>query len=161
MEKRYVPIKQMVFPGKNPDMKKVEDYLNAYLQKEYMVEETKDIIRIGSKFASEFCGSEYTKRLKGAILKTKANCATIIPELIRTAHHRRWDENKAEKHRNDACKGWYRYDVGFSLPVYDNLENQVGENLYEATLLARINDYGIYLYDVINIKKEASKPFES
>ena len=29
------------------------------------------------------------------------------------------------------------------------------------TLIARINDSGIYLHDMINIKKEDSKPFES
>jgi len=36
-----------------------------------------------------------------------------------------------------------------------------GINYYRGTMIARINDCGIYLHDIINIKKEDSKPFES
>ncbi len=156
-----IEIEKTVFSGKNPDMKMVEKYLKTALEQEYTVNETNDILRIGSKFASEYCGSVYTKKLRGALLKAKANAATIIPELIKTACNRRWIENKAEKHNTSANKGWYRYDVCFSIPIYDNNGNRVSENVYIATLVARINDTGIYLYDLINIKKEASKPFES
>ena len=55
--------------------------------------------------------------------------------------------------------GWYRYDVCFSLPVVFDGKKSV--NCYKGTLVARINDNGIYLHDVVNIKKEDSKPFES
>ena len=61
----------------------------------------------------------------------------------------------------NANRGWFRYDVKFSIPVFDNEGNQTNENIYSATLVARINDEGVFLYDMINIKKEASKPFES
>ena len=71
------------------------------------------------------------------------------------------DKNKDEKHAKDACKGWYRYDTFFSLPVYNDGGEAVRENVYRATIVARINDEGIYLHDIVNIKKEASKPFES
>ena len=149
-----VRIERILFPGKNPDMKEVERYLNTSLEQEYIVGETKEIIKIGSKFTSEYCGSNYTKKLRGALLKAKANAATIIPELINTAYNRRWIENKAEKHNLNASKGWYRYDVCFAVPIYDNNGIKESENVYTATLVARINDYGIYLYDLINIKKK-------
>lgn len=156
-----VKIEKIKFPGKNPDMKEVERFLDASLESEYLVRETNDVIKIGSKFASEFCGSNYTKKLRGALLKAKANAATVIPELINSAYNKRWIENKADKHSENAKNGWYRFDVMFSVPIYDNDGNQVSENVYSATLVARINDLGTYLYDLINIKKEASKPFES
>ena len=64
-----------------------------------------------------------------------------------------------DKHNNDAKGGWYRYDTFFSLPVVFAGESSV--NYYRGTIIARINDNGIYLHDIINIKKEDSKPFES
>lgn len=157
----YVKIRKVTFPGKNPNLKEVEKYLNSELIQGYYVEETNDYVRIGAKSVDEYCGSAYTKRLRGALLKAKANAATVLPELIRTACNRRWLDNKAEKHSLNASKGWYRYDVGFSIPVYDDNGRQMSENIYSATLVARINDKGLFFHDVINIKKEASKPFES
>ncbi len=125
----------------------------------YTVLETGDILQVGSHFASEFCGSIYTKRLHGTIEKAKANAAQIIPQLIRYATNRRWVENKDDKHYNDAKGGWYRYDTFFSLPV--SFAGKLSKNNYRGTIVARINDKGIYLHDLINIKKEDSKPFES
>lgn len=157
----YIRIQALKFPGKNPDLKAVESFIRETMEPEYTIVETGDVVKIGSKFASEYCGSTYTKKLRGALLKAKANAATGLPEIIVNAKNKRWIENKAEKHGNNAKGGWYRYDVRFSIPVLDNNENIVRENLYTATLVARINDMGVYLYDMINIKKEASKPFES
>ena len=85
----------------------------------------------------------------------------IIPDLILNATNRRWLENKNEKHKNNASGGWYRYEVRFSLPILDDVGDKVGENYYYATLIVRINEEGLFLHDLINIKKEASKPFES
>ena len=34
-------------------------------------------------------------------------------------------------------------------------------NYYNGTIVVRINDKGMYLHDVINIKKEARKPTDS
>lgn len=156
---KTVKIEEILFPGKNPNMNEVEKYLNESLGSEYLVKETNDVIKIGSKFASEFCGSNYTKRLKGALLKAKANCAQIIPSLIENSTNRRWVENKESKHDMDAKLGWYRYDVYFSISVV--FDGRKSENCYKGTLVARINDSGVYLHDIVNIKKEDSKPFES
>ena len=139
--------------------KEVEEYLSTYSGNSYEIQETGDRIQIGSRFASEYCGSIYTKKLRGTLEKAKANAAQIIPELVRTAENRRWIENKDKKHSNDAKGGWFRYDVFFSLPV--TFAGEVSWNNYKGTIIARINDSGIYLHDMINIKKEDSKPFES
>ena len=156
---KRIEIHKVLFPGKKPNMKEVERYIVSFIKNEYVVEETYDVIRIGSRFASEYCGSLYTKKLKGAALKAKANASSIIDKLIISATNRRWIENKDDKHINDAKLGWYRYDVFFSLPVSFAGEKSV--NYYRATLIARINDEGIFLHDMVNIKKEDSKPFES
>ena len=161
MGKEYIQVKNMIFPGKNPDLNSVEKYITDNISGQIIVSETGDIIQIGSKFASEYCGSTYTKKIWGALLKAKCNAVQILPELVESAENRRWIENKDEKHSNDAIGGWYRYDVRFSIPIFDNLGNHVMNNDYLATLVARINDKGIYLHDLINIKKEASTPFES
>lgn len=154
-----VKIEKILFPGKKPNMDDVEQYLSTFLESEYTVKETNDVIKIGSKFASEFCGSSYTKKLRGALLKAKVNATQIIPDLIMRATNRRWVENKESKHDKDAILGWYRYDVYFSLPV--TFDGKQSINIYKGTLAARINDNGVYLHDIVNIKKEDSKPFES
>ena len=55
----------------------------------------------------------------GANAKAKANAATAIPELIRIASNPAFEENRKEKHNKNAKYGWYRYDVRFALPVYE------------------------------------------
>ena len=154
-----VKIDRILFPGKNPNLNDVKKYLNDNLELEYRVRETGDVLKIGSKFSSEFCGSSYTRKLKGAVLKAKANASQIIPGLIENATNRRRVENKESKHERDAKLGWYRYDAFFSLPV--TFDGKQSLNYYRATLVVRINDSGLYLHDIVNIKKEDSKPFES
>lgn len=56
----------------------------------------------------------------GANAKAKANAATAIPELIQIAKNPSYQENRKEKHDKDAKLGWYRYDVRFAIPVYEN-----------------------------------------
>lgn len=90
--------------------------------------------------------------------KTKANLVQVIPELIANATNRRWVENKNKKHDENAIKGWYRYDVHFTMRVYDSMINGYHSNYYTATAVARINDKGIFLHDIVNMKKEASTP---
>ena len=55
----------------------------------------------------------------GANAKAKANAATAIPELNRIASNPAFEENRKEKHNKNAKYGWYRYDVRFALPVYE------------------------------------------
>lgn len=159
-ERKYVEIEQIGFSGKRKfPWNEVYQKLNKYNGMVVKVKETGDDIIIGSHFAKEFCGSIYTKQIHGMTEKAKGNAALIIPELVTNASNRRWIENKKDKHNLDAIKGWYRYDVFFTVPTaHAGLK---GINYYKGTMIARINDCGIYLHDIINIKKEDSKPFES
>jgi len=92
------------------------------------------------------------------IEKTKANLAQVIPEIVKCATNRRWVENKDDKHKENAIGGWYRYDIQFSMRVKDPQKECSSLNYYNGTVIVKINDTGMYLYDIINIKKEASKP---
>lgn len=60
--------------------------------------ETKDIVYIGRDLPDEYAHSEYTRILKGANSKAKANAAQGIPELIENAYNRKHKENRKEKH---------------------------------------------------------------
>ena len=54
--------------------------------------------------------------------------------------------------------GWYRYDIRFALPVYE--ENiLVRYNIFHARLLINHAKNGRkYLYDILAIKRETSRP---
>ena len=71
-----------------------------------------------------------------------------------------WDDVedylKDFKHDKEANGGWYRYDVRVIIPVEHN--GNMTQNRYSATAVVRIKDEKLYLYDIINIKKEASTP---
>jgi len=156
----FIEINSILFSGKRSfPWKKVEEYLSKYSGSIVTIKETGERIIIGSHFASEYCGSKYTQNLHGSVEKAKANAVQILPDLIREATNRRWVDNKDKKHGNDAKNGWYRYDVHFSMLVV--FDGKVTRNYYRGTLIARVNDMGIYAHDIINIKKEDSEPFES
>ena len=119
---------------------------------------TGDVIYIGADLPSEYSGSKYTHSIKGANAKAKANAATAIPELIQIAKNPSYQENKKEKHDKDAKHGWYRYDVRFAIPVYEN-DALIRYNVFRARLLINHAQNGNkYLYDILAIKKETSKP---
>ena len=156
MKKRYVNVETVLFHGrKNIDWDEVENYLKRYLGKSYRVIETQDVIKINTNSIDEFVSSRYTRKLKGTLAKAKANIALIIPELIENATNRRWVQNNDEKHCNNASKGWFRYDAWFAFPVQAENENEKRWNNYICTVIVNANDNGMYLYDVINIKKES------
>ena len=46
--------------------------------------------------------------------------------------------------------------MGFTIPV--DRDGEKSKNIYRATAVVRIRDDNLFLYDVINIKKEASTP---
>jgi hypothetical protein len=100
--------------------------------------------------------------LKGAAAKAKANAAQGIPELIQIAINQQYSENTKKKHESDAKYGWYRYDVRFALPVYDDKMGQIIRyNIFSARMLVRHAEDGKkYLYDLLTIKKETSSPLE-
>lgn len=89
--------------------------------------------------------------------KAKANAATGIPELIEIAVGKYFRKNQEDKHKRDAKNGWYRYDSRFALPVYGDKCELERYNILHASLLVRhSNDGKMYLYDIIDIKKETS-----
>ena len=157
----YIEIQNTIFKGKqNIPWSDVENYLRKYVGQVIEVKEYGDEIHINTSFPDEYVHSQYTRKLRGALAKVKANLTQIIPELIENAGNRRWIENKDDKHSENAIGGWYRYDSFFSVRVYEQGSEDYRLNYYSATIIVRINDAGNYLYDVINIKKEARKPVD-
>lgn len=156
---RIALIKDIRFRGKqNIDWKSVKAYLEGYMGDSYEISESAERVYIGKTLSDEFTGSEFTKSLKGANAKAKANAATAIPELIQIALNPKWQENKKEKHNEIAKYGWYRYDVKFAIPIYEN-NRLVRYNIFGARLLVNHSYNGKkYLYDIVAIKKETSKP---
>ena len=93
--------------------------------------ETCEKIYIGNDFPDEFCHSKDKIRLKGANEKAKAK------------------------------KGWYRYDTRFGIPVYDESGEIKRYNIFKARMLVRCDEKkNLYLYDIVQIKKETSTPLE-
>ncbi len=153
----YTEVKSIIFKNKqNIPWNDVEAFLKRFIGKEVIVEKYGDVIRFPSDFPDEFTESRYTKKLRGALAKAKANAAQVVVEMLENADNRRWVENKDSKHNKEANNGWYRYDVGFAIPVEHN--GYKSQNKYSATAVVRIKDGTLYLYDIINIKKEASTP---
>lgn len=153
-------INDIIFKGKRsitwPD---VEEYLRQYVGEFYSIAETGDIVYIGTDLPDEYAGSNYTKHIKETVAKAKANAAQAIPEIIEIATSKTAEENKKEKHSRNAKNGWYRYDTRFALPVYDESGEVERYNVFSARLLIRHAASGkMYLYDVLEIKKETSKP---
>lgn len=147
---------------KKEDWKEVEEYLKEYIGEFYEIEETSDKVFISSNFPDEYVSSESRLALKGAVAKAKANAVQGIPELIRIATNKEYSVNTKQKHNKDAKYGWYRYDVRFALPVYDDKSNEICRyNIFFARMLVRHDKDGKkYLYDLLAVKKETSSPLE-
>ena len=163
MEKKIVLINDIRFRcKKKEDWKEVEEYLKEYIGEFYEIEETSDKVFISSNFPDEYVSSESRLALKGAVAKAKANAVQGIPELIRIATNKEYSENTKQKHNKDAKYGWYRYDVRFALPVYDDKSNEICRyNIFFARMLVRHDKDGKkYLYDLLAVKKETSSPLE-
>lgn len=154
-----VVINDIIFKGKRSiEWRDVEKYLRQYIGDFYQMAESEDIIYIGTDLPDEYSGSNYTKHIKGTIAKAKANAAQAIPEMIEIAISKSFQDNKKYKHSRHAKNGWYRYDTRFALPVYDGNGNIERYNVFSARLLIRHAASGkMYLYDVLEIKKETSK----
>ena len=153
----YTDVPEILFSNKqNIPWNDVEKYLKKYIGHSFCVKHYGDVIHIGGDFPDEYTESKYSKKLRGALAKAKANAAQVIGPMIENANNRRWVENKDPKHKTEAGGGWYRYDVSFSIPVEHNGEFR--RNSYIGTAVVRIKDNELFLYDIINIKKEASTP---
>ena len=153
-------INDIIFKGKRSiTWSDVEEYLRRYVGEFYSIVETGDIVYIGTDLPDEYAGSNYTKHIKGTVAKAKASAAQAITEIIEIATSKTVEENKKEKHSRNAKNGWYRYDTRFALPVYDESGEVERYNVFSARLLIRHAASGkMYLYDVLEIKKETSKP---
>ena len=159
---KIVVINNIIFHGKkNIYWNKVKQYLMRYIGEIIEVADTGELINIDNDFPDEFKGSEDTKRVRGSNAKAKANVVQAIREIVYIARKVKKMENQKSKSAKKARYGWYRYLTRFAIPVM--LEKSIVSyyNVYLATLIVRkAEDKELYLYDVINIKKEASTPFE-
>ena len=160
---KIVFIHDVKFKGKRSiEWTDVEEYLKQFIGKAYVIENTKDMIYIGTDFSDEYAHSEYTTSLKGANAKAKANAAQGVPELIEVAKGKEYRENTKVKHSKDAKFGWYRYESRFALPVYKESGEVEGYNVFKVIMVVRhAQDGKLYLYDIVNIKKETSNLFQS
>ena len=161
--KKTVFIHDIKFRGKrNVNWEEVEAYLKKYVGDFYTIEACNDIVYIGRDLPDEYSHSEYTRILKGANAKAKANAVQGLPELLEIASDRVFDENRKKKYNKDAKYGWYSYDSRFALPVFTDKGEIERYNVFHAALLVRHDQDGKrYLYDIMKIKKEMSTLFRS
>lgn len=160
---KIVVIPDIIFKNRqNIDWSEVEDYLKRYLGEIITIAETQDVVYIGNKFPDEYKGSQYTKRLKGSSAKAKANAAQVIPEMLEIATDKTFHNNRKDKHSSDAGQGWYYYRTRFAMPIYEGERKTDTYNIYSACLLVNCALNGnLYLYDLVDIKKEASTPLKN
>ena len=160
---KIVFIHDVRFKGKRSiEWAEIEKYLKQFVGESNVIEDTKDMVYIGTEFPDEYAHSEYTTSLKGANAKAKANAAQGVPELIEIATGKEYRENTKAKHNRDAKFGWYRYISRFALPVYKESAEVEVYNVFKVIMVVRhAQDGKLYLYDLVNIKKETSNLFES
>lgn len=160
---KIVFINDILFKGKRSiDWLEVEKYLKKFIGESYTIEDSDDVVFIGKDLPDEYAHSNYTQILKGTNAKAKANAAQGLPQLIEVAKGKSYKENYKEKHNNDAKYGWYRYNSKFALPVYDNNGEIEQYNVFNVIMIIRHAEDGkMYLYDIMNIKKETSTLFQS
>ena len=158
---KIVFIHDIKFKGKRSvEWTEIEKYLKQFVSESYVIEVTQDMIFIGTDFPDEYAHSEYTTILKGANAKAKANAVQGVPELIEIATGKEHKENTKKKHSKDAKYGWYRYTSRFALPVYKENGEVEGYNVFKVIMVIRhAQDGKLYLYDIVNIKKETSNLF--
>ena len=113
---KVVEIDTIIFSGKRKiDWDGVKQYLKKYVGESYQIDETDDLVYIGSDFPDEYAHSKYNNRALGTVGKAKANASQVIPELIKIATDISFSENFEQKHSHDAKYGWY-YFASFALP---------------------------------------------
>ena len=140
----------------------IEKYLKQYVGEAHIIESTNDMVYIGADLPEEYAHSNYTNTLKGANAKAKANAAQGIPEMIEIAINKAHKDNYKEKNKRDARYGWYRYESRFALPVFNESGEIERYNVFRVIMVVRhAEDDKMYLYDIMNIKKEMSTHFQS
>ena len=161
--KKVVVVNDLRFKrSKRVDWNTVEEYLKEYIGECTEILDTNEMIYIESDFPDEYSHSKDTKVLRGPNEYAKSNASVAIKELIQIATNKAFSENHKDKHNSKAKYGWYRYDTRFAIPKYDNTGELVGYNIFKGRLVIRhAQDGKLYLYDILRIKKETSKPLES
>lgn len=161
--KKTVFIHDIRFKGKRSvNWDEVEIYLKQYVGEFYTIDDSNDVIFIGSDLPDEYAHSNYTRILRGANAKAKANAAQGLPELIEIAGEKVFTRNYKVKHNIDAMYGWYRYESRFALPVFGESGEIIRYNVFDVIMVVRhAKDGKMYLYDIMNIKKETSTLFRS
>lgn len=157
---KTVLINNIIFKSRrNIDWNYIESLLKCQIGKHYDILETSERIYIGTDFPDEFSHSVDTKKLKGANEKAKANTIESISQLIAIADNKTKYDDYSQKHKNKAKFGWFRYDTRFGIPVYNDNNELLRYNIFNARILVRRDiDGKLYLYDIVRIKKETSKP---
>ena len=157
---KTVLINNIIFkPRRNIDWNYIELLLKCQIGKHYDILATSERIYIGTDFPDEFSHSVDTKKLKGANEKAKANTIESISQLIAIADNKTEYDDYSQKHKNKAKFGWFRYDTRFGIPVYNDNNELLRYNIFNARILVRRDiDGKLYLYDIVRIKKETSKP---
>ena len=160
---KIVVIHDIQFKGRQSiEWADVESYLKQYVGEAHIIESTSDMVYIGADLPEEYAHSNYTKTLKGSNAKAKANATQGIPEMIEIATNKAHKENFKEKHNKDAKYGWYRYESRFALPVFNEIGEVERYNVFRVIMVVRhAEDNKMYLYDIMNIKKETSTHFQS
>ena len=160
---KIVLISDIIFTNKqNIDWDEVEAYLERYVGKIVEITESKDVIYLGKDFPNEFAGSKYTRQARGVRAKAKANAVQGILEMIKNAKNKTFRDNHKTKHSSDAGSGWYYYTTRFALPIYNNEVKTDEYNVYTGCLVVNCTLNGkMYLYDLVDIKKEASNPLKT
>lgn len=73
---KTVFIHDIVFKGRqNIDWDYVESYLRQYVGEFYTIEDSNEVIYLGDDLPDEYAHSVYTRSLKGANAKAKANAS--------------------------------------------------------------------------------------
>ena len=132
--KKIVFIHDIRFKGRQAiEWNEVEKYLKQYVGESHIIESTKDMVYIGMD----------------------------LPEIIEIAVNKVHKDNYKGKHNKDAKFGWYRYESRFALPVFDESGEVERYNVFQVILVVRHAEDGkLYLYDIMNIKKETSTHFQ-
>ena len=142
-------------------MEAVEKYLEQRIYDVVKNIESQDTIYIGKKFAEEYSRSKDTRNARGARAKAKANAVQGIREIVENATNRVFENNKKKKHEKEAENGWYYYTVRFALPQYADEKKTNIYNVYRGRLIINRSFNGkLFLYDLVDIKKEASNPLK-
>lgn len=114
--KNIVLINDIRFKSRrNIDWDEIEKILRQYIGEFYEIYQTAEKVYIGTDFPDEYAHSKYTKAIRGANEKAKANAITAIGELISIADNKIEYPDYEGRHGNKAKNGWYRYDTRFEI----------------------------------------------